>query len=268
VEIPGPEIVARYTRVRAVSKALNNRLVESLSRDVLDEGGKKLGILKGDTLVLSGEDEIAVLMDFCIYNVFRDGKNAVERFLETSPPPAGSEEMRILEGMRGAWYSLVSVQKSVPGTGVAVLDVLRQREHFIVDLSMSQTVPFGAVMGTRLIPLADFTMTGGAALPVPDREALNFVVKRVTGLMKRLNVNDFSWLTAEQSTQLTATIIRACLERGAAERIAYADPGERLPPRPRAPAGRLAGPVERVGRNDPCPCGSGKKFKKCCGGRQ
>lgn len=22
---------------------------------------------------------------------------------------------------------------------------------------------------------------------------------------------------------------------------------------------------ERVGRNDPCPCGSGKKFKQCCG---
>jgi preprotein translocase subunit SecA len=33
----------------------------------------------------------------------------------------------------------------------------------------------------------------------------------------------------------------------------------------------LAGPVqqvvrgEKVGRNDPCPCGSGKKYKKCCG---
>lgn len=23
--------------------------------------------------------------------------------------------------------------------------------------------------------------------------------------------------------------------------------------------------VTKVGRNDPCPCGSGKKFKKCCG---
>ena len=23
-----------------------------------------------------------------------------------------------------------------------------------------------------------------------------------------------------------------------------------------------------VGRNDPCPCGSGKKFKKCCAGKQ
>ncbi len=21
---------------------------------------------------------------------------------------------------------------------------------------------------------------------------------------------------------------------------------------------------QRVGRNDPCPCGSGKKYKKCC----
>ena len=31
------------------------------------------------------------------------------------------------------------------------------------------------------------------------------------------------------------------------------------------------GPVEpyrapvKVGRNEPCPCGSGKKYKKCCG---
>lgn len=24
----------------------------------------------------------------------------------------------------------------------------------------------------------------------------------------------------------------------------------------------------KVGRNDPCPCGSGKKFKKCCENKQ
>ena len=22
---------------------------------------------------------------------------------------------------------------------------------------------------------------------------------------------------------------------------------------------------QKIGRNEPCPCGSGKKFKKCCG---
>ena len=25
---------------------------------------------------------------------------------------------------------------------------------------------------------------------------------------------------------------------------------------------------EKVGRNDPCPCGSGKKYKKCCGANE
>ncbi len=24
---------------------------------------------------------------------------------------------------------------------------------------------------------------------------------------------------------------------------------------------------ESVGRNDPCPCGSGRKYKKCCGSK-
>jgi uncharacterized protein YecA (UPF0149 family) len=33
------------------------------------------------------------------------------------------------------------------------------------------------------------------------------------------------------------------------------------PPIPEAP---VLLPLHEVGRNDPCPCGSGKKFKKCC----
>ncbi|RMF48033.1 MAG: preprotein translocase subunit SecA, partial [Deltaproteobacteria bacterium] len=33
------------------------------------------------------------------------------------------------------------------------------------------------------------------------------------------------------------------------------------PAQPRQPAVN----PEKIGRNDPCPCGSGKKYKKCCG---
>jgi hypothetical protein len=51
---------------------------------------------------------------------------------------------------------------------------------------------------------------------------------------------------------------------------------QHLPPSPYA--AQLVEPIEplaetivsrepRIGRNDPCPCGSGKKFKKCCGAR-
>ena len=45
--------------------------------------------------------------------------------------------------------------------------------------------------------------------------------------------------------------------------------GGRAAPQPRADSPTGARPVQReepkVGRNDPCPCGSGKKYKKCCG---
>lgn len=35
-------------------------------------------------------------------------------------------------------------------------------------------------------------------------------------------------------------------------------------PRPRAKA-KNSDKTQKIGRNDPCPCGSGKKYKKCCG---
>ncbi|MGA2863834.1 MAG: SEC-C metal-binding domain-containing protein [Verrucomicrobiota bacterium] len=38
-----------------------------------------------------------------------------------------------------------------------------------------------------------------------------------------------------------------------------------LPPSPAAPARPVCHSQPKPRRNDPCPCGSGKKFKKCCG---
>lgn len=39
---------------------------------------------------------------------------------------------------------------------------------------------------------------------------------------------------------------------------------EREPALPVQPPHIVTNPLRNVGRNDPCPCGSGKKFKKCC----
>ena len=47
------------------------------------------------------------------------------------------------------------------------------------------------------------------------------------------------------------------------DRLAFAQAAAgRAPPEPYERAG------PKVGRNDPCPCGSGKKYKRCCGGRE
>lgn len=42
--------------------------------------------------------------------------------------------------------------------------------------------------------------------------------------------------------------------------LSYSGGGDALEPK-----SRPAKAAPRVGRNDPCPCGSGKKYKKCCG---
>jgi preprotein translocase subunit SecA len=45
----------------------------------------------------------------------------------------------------------------------------------------------------------------------------------------------------------------------------YTPPTNRpLPPLPTAFA-PFRRPAPKTGRNEPCPCGSGKKYKKCCG---
>ena len=71
---------------------------------------------------------------------------------------------------------------------------------------------------------------------------------------------------------------RMQLSRGAMPGMAAASSGSGSPFAGGAPAptqslnansgGMGLGEVDRVGRNDPCPCGSGKKFKKCHGANQ
>ena len=74
-------LVPTYLRLRKIAMALNHKLVESLGKDVVDEGARKLNMLQKEALVLGSEDELAVLMDYCIYNIDRGGRNAVERML-------------------------------------------------------------------------------------------------------------------------------------------------------------------------------------------
>jgi preprotein translocase subunit SecA len=49
------------------------------------------------------------------------------------------------------------------------------------------------------------------------------------------------------------------LERPRQQQLSFSHGG---PPPRKQPVKRVA---DKVGRNDPCPCGSGKKYKKCCG---
>jgi len=57
-------------------------------------------------------------------------------------------------------------------------------------------------------------------------------------------------------------VVEAAIQMAAEESPEDYDDGQ--PDEEEGPAETIINPTRDVGRNDPCPCGSGKKFKKCC----
>lgn len=252
-------ILADYAALRTACTPLNTRLVKSLSQGEIGAAASALGMRHGKTIELETEDEIAVLMDYAIHELRRDGRNAVERMLATEPPPEGSPELRLLRSMAAARHVILEVESAVSGFGVHCLAGTERQPLFIVDRGFSLTAHPGAAMAARVhSPGEGWWMTTGAALPL-NPEALI----RLTEAYQAHHERTGRFPGPAEEARLT---IRACVAAGASRQIAYAGPRdglELLHGRRDAGAGRAAAP--RVGRNDPCPCGSGKKYKKCCG---
>jgi hypothetical protein len=257
------QLLPVYQQFRQVSAQLNHKLVQCLSKAVLHEGGRRLGILKKETLVFESEEASFVLMDFCIHNVRIDGLNAVQRYLKQSPPPPDSQEMALLTAMLAGHYSLVQVVDAERGVGVTVFDALRGDTYFIADIGLGNSGEAGALLATRLFHLKDhgFHMTGGAGLPVDGT-----TLEKLKNEIYREFPDDttFAFLTADRAADLAALIIRSCLGSGMSSHIAY---GKLAAAASRKEKSIDPRSVRRANPNDPCPCGSGRKFKSCCGRR-
>lgn len=247
------DMISRYQRLRTAGRDLNNRLVRRLSKDALDEGGRKLGILRGGTLVFDTEDETSVLMDYCLYDVRRKGRNTIEQYLIDSPPDPESDEMTCLRAMQHAIYSLFVVESVERGLGVMVRDLLSQDVLLVVDMGFGSTAQPGLVFASRLLHHDGFSMTGGAALPVAVVPA-----DQRAALTKKLCVAT----TPDDDGHFDpAPLIRACLRGGSSSHVQYQEPSGQAIREQRIPNNIRS---TRIGRNSPCPCGSGKKFKQCC----
>lgn len=248
------EIISRYQRLRQVGRSLNDQLVNLISKDAVHEGGRSLGILRGETLAFHTEAEAFVLMEYCIYNVRRNGRNAIEQFLIDSPPDPESDEMACLRAMQHAIYSVFVVESVDRGLGVIVRNLKSQEVFLVVDLGFGQTAKPGLVFASRLLHQDGFSMTSGATLPIAvvPKDQLGPLPKEMSAAMTPDDNGPFD----------PAPLIRACLSRGCSSNIQYQDPN----PSPRATRQRIPNGNRSVpmGRNSPCPCGSGRKFKQCC----
>ena len=91
-----------------------------------------------------------------------------------------------------------------------------------------------------------------------------------------METEHFHKILCANRSEIAIRVFRACTELGVRTVAIYSEEDATHQHRYKADESYLVGqgkkPVEpirnkeqKVGRNDPCPCGSGKKHKKCCG---
>lgn len=257
IETEYAELVERYKRFRSINKKLHSALINYLPEKALRKCAKRLGISKSGVFVFQEQHEVDVLMDYCIYDYFESGENAVRRYMVKNQPDPDSDESIVLRTMLDSFYTLVQVEHIIEGVGIQVHDILSDSKSLLVDIGFSETAVEGLVIATRIIPFEDFIMTSGTALPINAdilAEIMDLLTKRFDGGPEKFR--DYS---AEQKADLSASVIHLCLEADASSGIAYKEIEKNPEVIP------FPGTNSRVGRNAPCPCGSGRKYKRCCG---
>ncbi len=240
-------VVQEYKRLRTASIDLSNALAKTLIAEDIRTAARQLGILHGKYIDFETEDESAVLMDHAIHDIFHDGLNAVGRLLLTEPYVEGSDELRLLRSMQQAHFAIINIEKPIPGVGVQAIDRLWDTPIFLIDMNFSHTVQPGAMLATRIhSPGEGWWMTTGAALPL-NNKALDEIIDQI---------EDYESSTEDPARN--AMILRTCVSASCSRQIRYANTST-------APTSSTLTVAPKVGRNEPCTCGSGKKYKKCCG---
>ena len=210
---PTRQDVERYRTLRALSMALNHRIIKAIPRQAYAEIGDALGIRRNGILVFDSADMTSVMMDCCLYNWFEHGKSLVQRYAEMHPAKPGTDESYLLQACLQAKYRILVAQSAVPGAGLHCQDVLNGGELFLMDLALSQSVPSGdAALATRTIPLGEYWMTGGAGLPVSSKKSILDALRRI---------DSEPYQPFEGPGGVALSIARACLAAGAADYVTY-----------------------------------------------
>jgi hypothetical protein len=223
-------LVRRYQQLRQVAWKLNNEILpEYLPRQAFETCGKKLGIWHRGTLTLEHEDEMGILMDYCIHDFRPKAGNVVEQYVADADPDPGSDEYVVLKAMLESFHTVVQVTEVLPGVGIRAADLLAEGcEYLIVDIGFGSSARKGWMLAARILPYGDFVTTSGAGLPVDDGTLEE--IRRSILPQHRTDKDGFCPLHGgrQKAGDLTAAIIRLCLQRGASRRVRYVDT---LPPR-------------------------------------
>ncbi|GIW79231.1 MAG: hypothetical protein KatS3mg105_1038 [Gemmatales bacterium] len=257
--------VERYKQLRNALNRVCARFAETITEDIFEQAGKKLGMLRKKAMIFDNESEFDVLVDYCLYDVYRGNRNLVERWTDFADELTDADERLILDAMQKAHYSIFKITGLEPGMGARIEDCLYESEElFLYDINISNSALSDIRFGGRILCADDIVMTTGAMLPFFQRSM--WLAENVVATMcRRFKAKSLTELTRKQKSEVTAAIIYIALAYGASRLVEFRAPFANETTN--EPVGYEYEPEEirRLHPKDPCICGSKKNFGACCG---
>jgi hypothetical protein len=210
------EIIDRYRKFRAISRRRNSGALKCMSSEAFMEQARRLGIVRGRTLILDSEDELALVYDLALYSRQGGRKRPLDRYASSQRLLSDSDEARVLDAMVPARFALIRFERRHPEAGLIVTDLLRDKELWLVDEGLEASMPVGFNIATRVFSPEDFHMAAGAFVPLEGVMLMSALARRP--LLSRMNADE-----AAQDRRFAEAIYREAIDAGAMERVRFED---------------------------------------------
>lgn len=196
-----------YTKIRSSLTLMIPKLLTQIPRCAIEACAKKLNLYQDERLLVQTSDEALVLLDYCLFHYRPEGRNLVEKHLETHFPSLSEEEIAVYGVLKHAFFTVLRVEAALREGGLAVYDLLRGEFFILFDDNLSQTTKRGMLIVCHLINQPGFVLTTGAAIPVSlSSQAVGEILNYVQTL-SLLNVEKES----SEITKLATEIFKACI---------------------------------------------------------
>jgi hypothetical protein len=160
------DVLRRYRNLRAICTRHHSAAVKFLAQPAIMESARRLGLTAGQVLIVDSTDELTLVFDLAIYTAKEGRTRAIDRYAKAAQLPAGSDEMRMLEAMCRARFSIWRIERRHDICGLVVTDQLEQAETWLVDEALAATARRGMCFAGRLCEVGQFAITNGVMVPV------------------------------------------------------------------------------------------------------